>query len=171
MNKEQKKGTTSAHRTHRVCKKAAKELVKKAGNIDGAASSIRLNRSALADTLNLNRRDRYLPIDVLFDLECAISNPVATRIIAHEQGYVLFPIPSRDSDSIWQTHLNRTVRKSSRLFKHIIEALEDNDITQEEASNLLDQVDVTLSAIGALRGALVRKAEEIKPPRLLKKIA
>ena len=168
MRREQTKTLRPSQHAHRVCKRAAKALIKKAGNIDGAATISRLHRSALADTMNLNRRDRYLPIDALFELECVIADPTATRILASEQGYLLFPIPKGNQDSVWQKHLNRTVRKASRLFKHIIEAIEDNEVTKAEAEDLLEQVDTTLAAIGALRGALLDKIETVEMSSMLK---
>lgn len=168
MRREQTKALRPSQHVHRICKRAAKALIKKAGNIDGAATVSRLNRSALSDTFNPNRRDRYLPIDALVELEQAVADPVATRLLALEQGYLLFPIPAGNQDSIWQKHLNRTVRKASRLFKHIIDAIEDNEVTKVEALDLLEQVDTTLSAIGSLRSALLNKIEGVEVPNMLK---
>jgi len=98
-------------------------------------------------------------------LERTINNPAATRILADYQNHILILLPHVDADSGWQQHFNKTVKKTSRLFKHIVTALEDNTITPLEAEVLIEHANDALTAFSALKTAL-QKVVDKKPQKV-----
>ena len=76
----------------RALKTAARLLVGAVGGLEAAASVCRVNKSVLAAAYDPHQPDRYLPIDVVADLELVAAEPVVTHVLARLAGQALVPI-------------------------------------------------------------------------------
>ncbi len=104
-----------------------------------------------------------MPVDVVLDLEGAADDPVVTRCLAAQQGYVLFRLPAVQACRIWDRHHRRIVREGSIVFARLTEMLEDGRISKQEAAELRVEVDAALAAFAGLRSSLDKRLERPDP--------
>ena len=96
-------------------------------------------------------------------LEGTARDPVVTRCLAAQQGYVLFRLPAVRACRIWDRHHRRIVREGSIVFARLTEMLEDGRISKQEAAELRVEVDAALAAFAGLRGSLDKRLERPDP--------
>ena len=124
----------------------------------------RVRPKHLSAYANPDTRDRHMPVDVVLDLEAAARDPVVTRCLAAQQGYVLFRLPAVRACRIWDRHQRRVVREGSIVFARLTEVLEDGRISKQEAGELRVEVDQALAAFAGLRSSLDKRLERPDPP-------
>ena len=129
-----------------------------------AAAHCRVGPKQLSAYANPDTPERNMPVDVVFDLEGAARDPVVTRCLAAQQGYVLFRLPAVRACRIWDRHHRRIVREGSIVFARLTEMLEDGRILKQEAAELRVEVDAALAAFAGLRGSLDKRLERPDPP-------
>ena len=125
-----------------------------------AAAHCRVGPKHLSAYANPNSSDRHMPVDVVLDLEDAARDPVVTRCLAAQQGYVLFRLPAVRACRLWDRHQRRIVREGSVVFSKLTEVLEDGRISRQEAADLLVEVDQALAAFAGLRRSLEKRVKE-----------
>jgi predicted negative regulator of RcsB-dependent stress response len=104
-----------------------------------------------------------MPVDVVLDLEGAADDPVVTRCLAAQQGFVLFRLPAVRACRLWDRHHRRIVREGSVVFTKLTEMLEDGRISKQEAADLRVEVDAALAAFAGLRSSLEKRIERTEP--------
>lgn len=129
-----------------------------------AAAHCRVGPKHLSAYANPNSADRHMPVDVVLDLEDTARDPVVTRCLAAQQGYVLFRLPAVRACRIWDRHQRRVVREGSIVFAKLTEVLEDGRVSRKEAAELRVEVDAALAAFAGLRGSLDKRLERPDPP-------
>ncbi len=130
-----------------------------------AAGHCRVGPKHLSAYANPDTPERHMPVDVVLDLEGAAHDPVVTRCLAAQQGYVLFRLPAVRACRIWDRHQRRVVKEGSIVFARLTEVLEDGRISKREAADLRVEVDAALSAFAGLRSALDRRLERAEPSK------
>lgn len=128
-----------------------------------AAAHCRVGPKHLSAYANPNSADRHMPVDVVLDLEDTARDPVVTRCLAAQQGYVLFRLPAVRACRLWDRHQRRIVREGSVVFSKLTEVLEDGRISRQEAADLLVEVDQALAAFAGLRRSLEKRVKEPGP--------
>lgn len=128
-----------------------------------AAAHCRVGSKQLSAYANPDTPERHMPVDVVLDLEDAADDPVVTRCLAAQQGFVLFRLPAVRACRLWDRHHRRIVRDGSVVFTKLTEMLEDGRISKQEAADLRAEVDAALSSFAALRNSLERRIERAEP--------
>ena len=128
-----------------------------------AAARCRVGAKQLSAYANPDTPERNMPVDVVLDLEGTARDPVVTRCLAAQQGYVLFRLPAVRACRIWDRHHRRIVREGSIVFARLTEMLEDGRISKQEAAELRVEVDAALAAFAGLRSALDQRLERAEP--------
>ncbi len=128
-----------------------------------AAAHCRVGAKQLSAYANPETLDRHMPVDVVLDLEGTARDPVVTRCLAAQQGYVLFRLPAVRACRIWDRHHRRIVKEGSIVFTRLTEVLEDGRISKQEAAALRVEVDAALAAFAGLRCALDKRLERADP--------
>ncbi len=128
-----------------------------------AAAHCRVGPKQLSAYANPETPERHMPVDVVLDLEGAAHDPVVTRCLAAQQGYVLFRLPAVRASRLWDRHQRRVVREGSIVFASLTEVLEDGRISKQEAAELRVEVDAALAAFVGLRGSLDKRLERADP--------
>jgi hypothetical protein len=130
-----------------------------------AAAHCRVGPKQLSADANPDTPERHMPVDVVLDLEGAASDPVVTRCLAAQQGFVLFRLPAVRACRLWDRHHRRIVREGSVVFTKLTEVLEDGRISRQEAADLRVEVDAALSAFAALRTSLEKRIDRAEPDK------
>ncbi len=128
-----------------------------------AAGHCRVGSKQLSAYANPDTFDRHMPVDVVLDLEGDANDPVVTRCLAAQQGFVLFRLPAVRACRLWDRHHRRIVREGSVVFTKLTEVLEDGRISKQEAADLRVEVDAALSAFAGLRSSLDKRLERAEP--------
>ncbi len=124
-----------------------------------AAEYCRVGPKQLSAYANPGSPGRYMPVDVVRDLESAAGDPVMTRSLAAHQMHVLFRIPDAYAHGFWDRHQREIVKEGSDVFVMLTEALEDARMARQEAAALLVEVDQALAAFAALRNSLKKRVD------------
>ncbi len=128
-----------------------------------AFENCRVGPKQLSAYANPDTVERHMPVDVVLDLEGTARDPVVTRCLAAQQGYVLLRLPAVRACGIWDRHHRRIVRAGSIVFAKLTEVLEDGRISKQEAAELRVEVDAALAAFAGLRGSLDKRLERADP--------
>lgn len=118
---------------YRALKTAAKLLVHEVGQLDAAASCCRLGRSQIAECCDPNKPDRWLPLDVIADLEKVAGRPIVTAVLARLAHHLLMPQPDAAAGH-FDAAVGRALTASSCAATRFIEAKADGKVTPEEAA-------------------------------------
>ncbi len=128
-----------------------------------AAAHCRVGSKQLSAYANPDTAERHMPVDVVLDLEGAAKDPVVTRCLAAQQGFVLFRLPAVRACRLWDRHHRRIVREGSVVFTKLTDVIEDGRISKQEAADLRVEVDAALAAFAGLRSALDQRLERAEP--------
>ncbi|HCX68570.1 phage regulatory CII family protein [Parvibaculum sp.] len=142
--------------TYLRLKAATRLLMRDAGGLELAAKVTRIERAELSRCENPNV-GRFLPVDVLLDLEAANGEPHLTREIARAQGHVLIELPSLDGTGEWGRHLGDIAKECGEAIAVVGQALaQGGTITAEEVRelNITREIDEAVEKLIALRTAL-----------------
>lgn len=125
-------------------KRIAAQLVRAAGGVEAAAGFCRLGKSQLSDVGNVNISDKFMPLDVIDDLEAVTAGtpgwPQVTRALARRRGFELVPMPeASDVEIDWLQHI-------AQLSK------EAGDVVSKLAAN----------AAGGITAAEIKRAEIVR---------
>ena len=161
---EKRRIETSLTRDYGTIEEAVAVLLGRFTKLLDAAAHCRVGPKHLSAYANPDTHDRHMPVDVVLDLEAAARDPVVTRCLAAQQGYVLFRLPAVRACRIWDRHQRRVVREGSIVFARLTEVLEDGRISKQEAVELRVEVDQALAAFAGLRSSLDKRLERPDPP-------
>jgi hypothetical protein len=140
----------------RQLKVASKALVAACGGGEAAAAACRLGPSHLSEAGAMHQMDRFLPIDVVVQLERAGEARPVTAALARLAGCVLVPVEACGVGEL-PTLLARLGREVGDVFAASAKALGDGHISEAERAELAvelgEMVDVAHQALAALRPA------------------
>lgn len=119
-------------------KTAARVLVHRAGGLEAAAMVTRLNKSALAESYDPHRADRFLPVDAVADLERVGGAPAVTQALAQAAGCVLVPVqlaPGPEAQAI-----AAVLRGAGEIGAAWALAMSDADLSAEERQGVVQRL-------------------------------
>ena len=118
---------------------AVRSLIRESAGIDAVAEETKISRSLIG---NYNNRfhESMSPIDLILNLERDIESPIVTRRLARKQGYVLISTHAEEDAICAAILLARLGKETSDVFAEIGGAIEDGEMTQEEAPKCLNEV-------------------------------
>lgn len=138
-------------------KAATRALVDKAGGQTYAADQTRVPQSKLSEYGSVHKPDRFMPADVVADLEAAVGEPVVTRELAEQQGYVLVRASAAASPMSMLARVAAIGRSHGTLIEVLSHALDDGKIEAHEA-------DAIRAALRPLQVALAELSNAIGGP-------
>lgn len=143
-------------RDYQVLKSATGELVGGAGTLRQLAADIGRKRfQVFSDWCDASQMDRFVPLDVIADLECMRGSPVITRALAKLSNCIVVPLPDARSASPGLC-LGEIARTTGALISSMAEALADNHIDAQERVQLLGDIDKAMRVLGHIRLVLER---------------
>lgn len=144
--------------TYLGLKAATRMLIREAGGVELAAKVTRVERAELSRYENPST-GRFLPVDVLLDLESANGEPHVTRELARAQGHVLIALPRLEGTGEWGRHLGAIAKDCGEAIAVVGEALSvGGTITAEEvkALNIRREVTEAIERLVELEAALAQ---------------
>jgi hypothetical protein len=142
-------------------KRATRDLVRSVGGTSEGAVLCRVRQQDLSDYQNRDQPARFMPADVIRDLEAVAPRPLVTEALAIEAGYSLFKLPVADvvADS-WPGMLATFGKESGELVAkvatHAMDVLTAREVRD---SGLISEIDETIAVLVAMRACAVAVAE------------
>lgn len=137
-------------------KAATRLLIRDLGGIDAAAAGTRVGRSLMSDYGNPTS-DRFIPVDVLLDIEAIGGTPRLTAALARSQGYELCPVVPRERGALGEALARISVGVGS-LFSTVAASFADGVLTDVERADLARDLDEVIRLAGEARALLRRDA-------------
>lgn len=119
-------------------KTAARRLVAAVGGLEAAASVCRHNKTALAAAYDPHQPDRFVPADVVADLELVAGQPIVTAVLARLSGHALVPVGA--ADGVEAQALVAVFRGSSEVGEAWAAALADARLSGGERQAVADRL-------------------------------
>lgn len=119
-------------RDYAALKTAFRRLVDKIGGVEAAASYCRVHFSKIAEYYSPNHPLRFVPADVIADLEAAAEEPIVTRELARIAGYTMTPFDA--SGDPMHSALGAALRESAEAAACGLDALGDGVVSDDEAA-------------------------------------
>ena len=138
----------------RRIKAATRIAIEKAGGQTYAAEISRVSQSKLSEYASFHQDERFIPADVIADIEAFIEEPIITRELAEQQGYVLVKADVIASPTSVIGLAKQISTRSGNLVAAIIGAIEDGKIDRIEADKILPMVKAAMTDLGQLSHAL-----------------
>jgi len=117
-------------------KAATRALIAANGTQVQAAAVTRLDQSDLSRGGSNAYLDRFLPLDVIADLEAASGEPLVTHALAELSGCVLIEPPSAETGEAISREVGRSAQRFGELMQHYGLAAADAVIDAGEAKQI-----------------------------------
>ena len=141
-------------------KRATRALVDSVGGGDRGAGLCRVRQQDLSDYGNRNQLARFMPADVIADLEGVADRPFVTEALAREAGFGLFRLPDAAGGGDWLEMLARLAKEGGDVMAQIALHAPDGITAPEvRASNLIGEIDEALAVLVNMRAAAVAVVE------------
>jgi hypothetical protein len=143
-------------------KRATRDLVRSVGGTSEGAVLCRVRQQDLSDYQNRDQPARFMPADVIRDLEAVAPRPLVTEALAIEAGYSLFKLPVADvvAGGDWPRMLAAFGKESGELVAkvatHAMDVLTAREVRD---SGLISEIDETIAVLVAMRACAVTVAE------------
>ena len=138
-------------------KAATRDLVRSVGGGTEGARLCRVRQQDLSDYGSRDVAARFMPADVVADLEAVAAHPFVTEALAREAGFSLFRLPEADAlPGDLLGHLSHFAKEGGEVMALIAMHAPDG-ITAREVrdSNLIGEIDQALAALVNMRAAAV----------------
>jgi hypothetical protein len=138
-------------------KRASRQLVDAVGGGQRGAGLCRVRQQDLSDYGNRDQAQRFMPADVVADLEGVAAYPFVTAALAAEAGYALFKLPEAGAmPGDLLGHLSHFAKEGGEVMA-VIAAHAPDGITAREVrdSNLINEIDQAMAALVNMRAAAV----------------
>lgn len=143
----------------RALKTASRLVTRAVGGVEPAASVCRVNKTILAAAYDPHQPDRFLPIDVVADLELVAADPIVTRVLARLAGYALVPIDP--AGGLEAQALVAVFRGASDVGAEFAAAMADGRLSRAERGAIADRlVALQSAALQAVAALLNDRGEE-----------
>ncbi len=135
---------------------ALKRDIEALGGLEAAAACTRVGRSQLSD-YTVPGSDKFVPADVVLDIESVGGNPRVTSGLARALGFELVPVLPRDGSEL-ADELVRIGRDVADLLTHAAHGLKGNKLLE------MDRV-AMIQALDDLRRASAEAMQLLGAPR------
>ena len=138
-------------------KRATRQLVDAVGGGQRGAGLCRVRQQDLSDYGNRDVAARFMPADVVADLEAVAAHPFVTEALATEAGFALFKLPTAAPlAGDWPTLLAMYGRESGDVVAKVAaHALAGPSARQVRDSNLIGEIDEAIAVLVNMRAAAV----------------
>ena len=141
-------------------KRATRDLVDSVGGGERGAGFCRVRQQDLSDYGNRNSPARFMPLDVVRDLEGVAPWPIVTEALAREAGFQLFKLPAAGAGAAaggdWPALLARFAHEGGEVMAKIAtHALDGMTAREVRDSNLIAEIDDALAVLVNMRAAAV----------------
>ena len=109
------------------------------GGLEAAASCTRVGRSQLSDYTN-SLADKFVPVDVVLDLESVGGNPRVASCLARALGFELAPVLPRDGSAL-ADELVRIGRDVADLLTHAAHGLKGKELLELDRQAMIQSLD------------------------------
>lgn len=147
-------------RDYHALKAATRQLVDYAGGGNRAAQVSRLGQSEYSrgGSLTPDNAERFLPIDVVADLEAATGQPVVTRLLAEFCDCLLIELPKGDA-GVLAAEAGLSAQRFGELMAEYGKAIADGSIDAREAPEVLRHIRQLMVALGRFAETVKARAE------------
>lgn len=142
-------------------KDAEASLVAACGGPVLAASKCRIGKSVLQIASDGDHPSRHLPLDVVIELEACCGDPIVTRFLALELGYLVEPIHAEAIDPL-AVVVGRVTAETGDVLSAAARDVQSGKLTRANAIGVLKETDELVAALIALRTE-ARAVVEAKP--------
>lgn len=142
------------------------ELVEAVGGQYKAADLVGLSQTMMVRYTDPEGRnaETTMPVGVARTLEAFADDPILTRYLAAERGYILLKIPDATASGQLGADCAAIAERAAELFAEIgrassAEGAGGAEVTPGEAGRLIAELDDTFEPMGAMRSWLVRRRD------------
>ena len=138
-------------------KEATHELVEAAGGQYKAADLAGLSQTMMVRYTDPDGRnaETTMPVAVVRTLEAHTQDPVLTRFLAAELGYILLKIPTAAGSGQLGAECAAMFAETADCAAEMCRALKDNRISHAEAGRVINALDDVVEKAAAIRAVLV----------------
>ena len=146
---------------HAHLKRATRDLVDAVGGGARGSGLCRVRQQDLSDYGNRDQPGRFMPADVIRDLEAVADWPFVTEALATERGFVLFRLPEpEDATGDWPVMLAKFGKEAgevvSKVATHVLGGITAREVRD---SGLIAEIDEALAVLVNMRAAAVAAVE------------
>lgn len=156
------RGRQLPDRDYQALKAATRQLVNSTGGSVAAAAVTRGDHQSMSryGSAHPDNADRFMPIDVLADLESECEQPVLTRELARLSGHLLVPVPQvvRSGTSLG-LKTAKALKETSEVFVALADGMGDGRLCARDAENIGREIDEALAKLVALKLQVQFEAE------------
>ena len=156
------KGRQLPDRDYQALKAATRQLVNAAGGTVAAAAITRGDHQSISryGSAHPDNADRFMPIDVLADLESECEQPVLTKALARLSGHLLVQVPQvvRSGTALGVVTAG-ALKETSEVFVALADAMGDGRLCAADAVNVGREIDEALAKLAALKLQVQAEAE------------
>ena len=139
---------------YRGLKHVTRELIDSFGAQKAAAALVRVEQSELSDYGNISRLDRWMPLDVVADLESKVG-PIVTRQLAELTGHVLVRLPSVNGGDLRLMQVTaEALKEVSEVFAKLAGFLEDGTLSAVEGAQLDREIEEAIVKLLQLKAQI-----------------
>lgn len=142
-------------------KAATRQLVTTVGGPSAAALVTRGDHQSVSryGSANPEHGERFMPIDVVADLESECEQPIVTRMLAEQAGFLLVPMPRAAGGLALQMITAKALKETSEVFVSLADSLGDGSLSADEAERVTRDIDEAIAKLAALRLQVLAEAE------------
>jgi hypothetical protein len=145
------RGRQLPDRDYQALKAATRQLVNAAGGTVAAAAVTRGDHQSMS-RYGSAHPDRFMPIDVLADLESECEQPVMTRELARLSGHLLVPVPLvARTGSALGVITAKALKETSEVFVALADGMGDGKLNAAEAAKIGREIDEALARLAGLK--------------------
>jgi hypothetical protein len=135
-------------------KAATRQQIATNGGPVEAARSTRVGHQDLSryGSLAEDHDERFIPADVIADLEAECGQPIITRKLAELSGHLLVPVPRVALSGTFLGAITAaTLKETSDVFVALGDSLGDGQISTGDAERINREIDEAMAKLAALK--------------------
>lgn len=142
-------------------KASTRHLVLTVGGPSAAANITRGDHQSVSryGSANPEHDERFMPIDVVADLESECEQPIVTRMLAEQAGFLLVPMPRAAGGLALQMITAKALKETSEVFVSLADSLGDGKVDTAEADKVCKDIDEAIAKLAALRLQVLAEVE------------
>lgn len=156
------RGRQLPDRDYQALKAATRQLINAAGGTVAAAAVTRGDHQGISryGSAHPDNADRFMPIDVIADLESECEQPVLTKELARLSGHLLVQVPNVvRSGTALGVITAKALKETSEVFVALADGMGDGRLCATDAANIGREIDEALAKLAALKLQVQAEAE------------
>ncbi|MEM7301885.1 MAG: hypothetical protein AAF468_12435 [Pseudomonadota bacterium] len=141
-------------RDYYALKAATRHLMDQAGGARLAEQVTDKSHNTLWRYGSLEHMDRYIPVDVVADLEEGLPHPIITQALAELAGYTLVKVPAPDAPADLKTAQADTVERCGAFLTSLSHSLTSGPLSDPQKAHLRKECLASIAALAGLCAGL-----------------